>query len=96
MSKTKVRKPGANSSLKKGRRRAAARSRPRAKSAAATPLHPAPQNGSDPALSEKIKELVRLAQEQGHLTYSDLNEVLPDSAVTPEILDEVFAKLREP
>ena len=62
--------------------------------ATAKPLHPASQNGSDPALSEKIKELVRLAQEQGHLTYSDLNEVMPDSAVTPEILDEVFSKLR--
>ncbi len=45
-------------------------------------------------LSEKIKELVRLAQEQGHLTYNDLNEVLPENVVTPEILDEVFSKLR--
>ena len=45
-------------------------------------------------LSEKIKELVRLAQEQGHLTYNDINEVLPDSVATPEMLDEVFPKLR--
>jgi len=72
----------------------AAHSEPRAEPAAVKPFQPASQNGSDPALSEKIKELVRLAQEQGHLTYSDLNEVLPDSAVTPEILDEVFSKLR--
>jgi len=94
MTKSKIRKPGANSSLKKGRRRAAVHSEPRAESATAKRLQPAPQSGSGPALSEKIKELVRLAQEQGHLTYSDLNEVLPDSAVTPEILDEVFSKLR--
>jgi RNA polymerase primary sigma factor len=94
MTKTKIRRPGANLSLKKGRRRAAARPETRAESAAARPLHPASQNSSAQALSEKIKELVRLAQEQGHLTYSDLNEVLPDSAVTPEILDEVFSKLR--
>ena len=94
MTKSKIRKPGANSSLKKGRRRAAVHSEPCAESAAAKRLQPAPQNASGPALSEKIKELVRLAQEQGHLTYSDLNEVLPDSAVTPEILDEVFSKLR--
>jgi RNA polymerase primary sigma factor len=45
-------------------------------------------------LSEKIKELVRLAQEQGHLTYNDINELLPENIVTPEILDEVFSKLR--
>jgi len=94
MSKSQVRKPGADSSLKKGRRRPAARSEPRAEFAAIKPTDPASRNGFDPSLSEKIKELVRLAKEQGHLTYSDLNEVLPDSAVTPEILDEVFAKLR--
>jgi RNA polymerase primary sigma factor len=94
MTKSKIRKPGANSSLKKTGRRAAAHLDPGAASAASGPLHPVSQNGSDPALSDKIKELVRLAQEQGHLTYSDLNEVLPDSAVTPEILDEVFSKLR--
>jgi RNA polymerase primary sigma factor len=51
-------------------------------------------NGSDPALSEKIKELVRIAQEQGQLTYNDINEVLPEESVNPEILDEVFSKLR--
>jgi RNA polymerase primary sigma factor len=94
MSKSQVRKPGADSSLKKGSRRAAAYSGPRANTAAVQPPNSVPHNGSDPALSEKIKELVRLAQEQGHLTYSDLNEVLPDNAVTPEILDDVFSKLR--
>ncbi len=30
-------------------------------------------------LTEKIKELVRLAQEQGYLTYSDINDALPDN-----------------
>src|SRR5689334_15934072 len=30
-------------------------------------------------LAEKIKELVRLAQEQGYLTYGDINDALPDS-----------------
>src|SRR5690242_5378787 len=34
---------------------------------------PAPtNNGARPELAEKIRELVRLAQEQGHLTYSDI------------------------
>ena len=45
-------------------------------------------------LTEKIKELVRLAQEQGYLTYDDINEALPDSVVTPEDLDEIYIKLR--
>ena len=43
---------------------------------------------------EKIKELVRLAQEQGYLTYGDINDALPQAAVTPEELDEVYIKLR--
>ena len=63
----------------------------------ATP-HPPPeltpiktQSGLD--LTEKVKELVRLAQEQGHLTYDDINDALPDSIVTAEDLDEVLARL---
>src|SRR5579883_1096530 len=45
-------------------------------------------------LAEKIKELVRLAQEQGYLTYGDINDALPDTLVTPEDLDEIYIKLR--
>jgi RNA polymerase sigma factor, sigma-70 family len=45
-------------------------------------------------IAEKIKELVRLAQEQGYLTYNDINEILPDSMVSPEELDDVYIKLR--
>src|SRR6267143_128827 len=43
---------------------------------------------------EKIKELVRLAQEQGYLTYNDINDILPDGQITPEQLDEIYLKLR--
>lgn len=46
------------------------------------------------SLNEKIKELVRLAQEQGYLTYSDINDALPDEVITAEDLDEVYSKLR--
>ncbi|MFT4688440.1 MAG: RNA polymerase primary sigma factor [Limisphaerales bacterium] len=46
------------------------------------------------SLNEKIKELVRLSQEQGYLTYNDINDALPDSIVTAEDLDEVYIKLR--
>jgi RNA polymerase primary sigma factor len=45
-------------------------------------------------LTEKIKELVRLAQEQGYLTYGDINDALPDNLVTAEDLDEIYTKLR--
>ncbi len=50
------------------------------------------QSGVD--LTEKVKELVRLAQEQGYLTYGDINDALPDSVVTPDDLDEIYSKLR--
>ncbi|MDX1951380.1 MAG: RNA polymerase sigma factor RpoD [Verrucomicrobiota bacterium] len=43
-------------------------------------------------LTEKVKELVRLAKEQGYLTYNDINDALPDN-VTPDDLDEIYTKL---
>jgi len=91
MSKAMVRKSAANSSLQTGRRVAVtSNGQPAAKKNSDAVLH----NGLDAELSEKIKELVRLAQEQGHLTYSDINEALPENLVTPEKLDELFSKLR--
>ena len=69
-----------------------------------TQTDPASQAASDKTLSpaepaavltEKIKELVRLAQEQGQLTFDDINEVLTEEYSTPVYLDQVFAKLRE-
>jgi RNA polymerase primary sigma factor len=45
-------------------------------------------------LTEKIKELVRLAQEQGYLTYTDINDALPDAVVSPDELDDLYGKLR--
>jgi len=45
-------------------------------------------------LAEKVKELLRLAQEQGYLTYNDINDALPDNIVSPEDLDEIYIKLR--
>jgi RNA polymerase primary sigma factor len=50
-------------------------------------------NGVRSPLAEKIKELVRLAREQGRLTYNDIDEILSENA-SPEEMDEVFAKLR--
>src|ERR1043166_51754 len=45
-------------------------------------------------IAEKIKELVRLAQEQGYLTYNDVNDALPDTLINGEALDEIYVKLR--
>jgi len=53
--------------------------------------------GKDPGtlgVTEKVKELVRLAQEQGYLTYNDLNEALPDNQATPAEIEEVLLQLR--
>ena len=50
------------------------------------------QSGVD--LTEKIKELLRLAKEQGYLTYTDINDALPENVVTADDLDEIYIKLR--
>ncbi|MEI7808579.1 MAG: sigma-70 factor domain-containing protein, partial [Verrucomicrobiota bacterium] len=47
------------------------------------------------ALAEKIKEIVKLAREQGHLTFEDVGEILTEVFSAPMYLDQVFAKLRE-
>ena len=94
MSKSKVRKPEADSSPKKGRPDGAVFTDKAFHSAASPLLNGSPHTDSDAELSEKIKELVRLAQEQGRLTYGDISEALPESAIEPEKLDHIFAKLR--
>jgi RNA polymerase primary sigma factor len=45
-------------------------------------------------ITQKIKELVRLAQEQGYLTYNDITDALPDTLRGPEEIDEIYVKLR--
>jgi len=92
MSQLKVRIPEANLSLKKDGGRIATATKLRRKTTRL--LNGSPQNNSDTELSEKIKELIRLAQEQGHLTYNDISDVLPENLATPEKLDELFARFR--
>jgi RNA polymerase primary sigma factor len=45
-------------------------------------------------LAGKVRELVRLAQEQGYLTYNDINEVLPDNLATEEEVEAILFQLR--
>jgi RNA polymerase primary sigma factor len=59
------------------------------------PTEPPAVNGhATIELGEKIKELVRLAQEQGYLTYGDINDALPSTLIKPEDLDDICIKLR--
>ncbi len=51
----------------------------------------APHAGLD--VNEKVKELTRLAREQGYLTYNDIEEILADCNVTPAELDEIHSRL---
>ncbi|MCE9519531.1 MAG: RNA polymerase sigma factor RpoD [Verrucomicrobia bacterium] len=57
----------------------------------------APTNHSDinaAEVQEKLRFLIRLAKEQDHLTYDDLNETLPNGFVTTDLLDEIITRLR--
>jgi RNA polymerase primary sigma factor len=44
-------------------------------------------------LNETMKTLLHLAREHGHLTYDDINDVLPDG-VSADDLDDLYTKLR--
>jgi len=58
---------------------------------------PPPQRFDDingPEVQEKLRYLIRLAKEQGHITIDDFNDALPDGIVTPELLDEIVIRVR--
>ncbi|MGD0649740.1 MAG: RNA polymerase sigma factor region1.1 domain-containing protein, partial [Verrucomicrobiia bacterium] len=42
----------------------------------------------------KIKELIKLANEQGYLTYGDVNDILPENILSAEELDAILIMLR--
>jgi RNA polymerase primary sigma factor len=42
----------------------------------------------------KIKELIKLAKEQGYLTYGDLNDILPENISSSDELDAIMITLR--
>src|SRR5882724_10395479 len=56
-----------------------------------TPTPGSPGQAVD--LSETIKTLMHLAHEHGHVTYDDINDILPDG-LTPDDLDTLYTKLR--
>ena len=51
---------------------------------------------SDPAvdLQERVRDMVKLAKEQGYVTYDDINEALPDNMADPEEMEQLINRLR--
>ncbi len=45
-------------------------------------------------VQEKIRELIKLAKEQGYLTFDDLNEALPENVSDPDEMDAIMNRLR--
>ena len=45
-------------------------------------------------LQERLRELLKLAKEQGYLTYDDINEALPDGMADPDEMDQLLSRLR--
>lgn len=44
--------------------------------------------------NEKLKELIKLAEAQGYLTYEDINEIIPDNVIKAEELESYLVLLR--
>ncbi len=47
-----------------------------------------------PDVQEKLRELIKLAKEQGYLTFDDLNEALPDNVSDPDEMETIMGRLR--
>jgi RNA polymerase primary sigma factor len=57
------------------------------------PRRDAKQNAPAFDLAEKVRELLIIAKEQGHLTSDDIDDALVDCVVTAEVLDQIYSKL---
>ena len=49
----------------------------------------------DLKLDDGLKTLIESGKEKGYLTYTQVNEYLPDDAVNPEKLDQLLMLLEE-
>lgn len=47
-----------------------------------------------PEIQEKIRELIKLAKEQGYLTFDDINDSLPNDIVDPQDFESIMERLR--
>src|SRR5215831_2629688 len=50
----------------------------------------------DPSLDlqERVRDMVKLAKEQGYVTYDDINEALPENMADPEEMELLISRLR--
>jgi RNA polymerase primary sigma factor len=55
---------------------------------------PANANEMQKLLKEKVRELLKLAKEQGYITFEDLDEHLPEGLNDPETIDSILSQLR--
>ena len=85
------------------KRKAAAAKKPANEPVQVVPALPiASTNGSTLAghvptevdLQERLREMVKLAKEQGYLTYDDINEALPEGMVDPDEMEQLLGRLR--
>ncbi len=73
----------------------AAKKKPASPNGAPKEPSPAVRAASEtPEVQDKIRELMKLAKEQGYLTFDDLNEALPDTVNEPEEMEAIMLRLR--
>jgi RNA polymerase primary sigma factor len=53
-----------------------------------------PQADSSLDLQERVRDMVKLAKEQGYVTYDDINEALPENMADPEEMEQLISRLR--
>ncbi|MFT4548800.1 MAG: RNA polymerase primary sigma factor [Verrucomicrobiales bacterium] len=46
-----------------------------------------------PEIQEKLRTLIKLAKEQGYLTFDDVNESLPSDVVEADVMEEILSRL---
>ena len=76
-------------------KRGAASTRPAKAAAAKKTKTPTSQFQSEAELQVRIRELIKLAKEQGYLTFDDLNEALPEGVTDADDLDAILIRLRK-
>ncbi len=88
-------KPAPKAAATSKAKAAPSKAAPKAEAKHASPATPAPAFSVDaPEMAEKLRELIKLAKEQGYLTFDDLNEALPESVNEPDEMEAIFTRLR--
>ncbi len=90
--KAKSKTPVAEAKPKAGKAGAAKKASPAA--VVAAPQAVARVQAEAHETQEKIRELIKLAKEQGYLTWDDLNEALPDGVNDPDLIESIQTRLR--